>query len=120
MFCSKVKKIPRRTRKGSLLDHLFNFLPDLLEHPESPRHLIVAQTLLSLHDTGFNGKSQIRCESRFVYLHFFGEFISMVVEPYDHFIQFLFGIRFFFSAMIYKFMSISTKITKIFTYTHLR
>ena len=75
---------------------VFKVLSNLLEHPESSGHLIVAQTLLSLHDTTFNSKFQIRSESRFVNLHFFGKFISMVIEPYDHFIQFLFGIRFFF------------------------
>jgi hypothetical protein len=37
----------------------------------------------------------------------------MVVEPYDHFIQFLFGIRFFFSAIIHKLMLVPAKITKI-------
>ena len=78
------------------MDRLFKVLSDLLEHSESSGHLIVTQTLFSLHDATFNSKFQIQSESRFVNLHFFWKFISMVVEPYDHFIQFLFGIRFFF------------------------
>mgnify|MGYP006961671226 FL=1 len=57
----------------------------------------VLEVLFSLHDTAFNSKFQIRSESCFVNLHFFWKFIGMVIEPCDHFIQFLFGIRFFFS-----------------------
>lgn len=68
----------------------------------------VLEVLFSLHDTAFNSKFQIRSESCFVNLHFFWKFIGMVIEPCDHFIQFLFGIR-FFSVMIHKLMLIVCK-----------
>lgn len=63
------------------------FLSDLLEQSKSSSHLIVTQTLFSLHDATFNSKFQIWCESEFIYLHFLRKFIGMIIEPYDHLIS---------------------------------
>ena len=65
---------------------VFKVLSDLLEQSKSSSHLIVTQTLFSLHDATFNSKFQIRSESEFIYLHFLRKFIGMIIEPYDHFI----------------------------------
>ena len=65
---------------------VFKVLSDLLEQSKSSSHLIVTQTLFSLHDATFNSKFQIWCESEFIYLHFLRKFIGMIIEPYDHFI----------------------------------